>query len=166
MRGPLRTELRDVRREMRTVAEQAADRARMSAGEDYALVRDVMLDQLAESLGRRITGVILILIGATFTLAADILSTLITSYDSSAGSGYLRSSKEARPFGDRHGRCPAAHQAAQPRRCRPKVRASVGPSFAAPRDVDGHQVRGGPGHSALHRLAATLGPPDSTPDQL
>jgi len=62
------------------VAEQAADRARMSAGEDYALVRDVMLDQLAGSLGRRITGVILILIGATFTLAADILSTLITSY--------------------------------------------------------------------------------------
>jgi hypothetical protein len=72
----LTEEVDAARREAREAAEDAAGRARASAAEEFAVLEQAMIDQLSGSLGRRLLGVVLIVVAAMAGYAANLVSVL------------------------------------------------------------------------------------------
>jgi hypothetical protein len=74
----LTTELGALRRELQTDASERAREVEEIARADYAVVSSVLRDMLAGSLGRRIWGVALVLLGLAASFAANLVSALAT----------------------------------------------------------------------------------------
>jgi hypothetical protein len=65
-----------VRRELRADATERARHVEEIVRADYAALRDVLGDMLAGSLGRRIWGVVLVVLGVAASWAANLVSAL------------------------------------------------------------------------------------------
>jgi hypothetical protein len=65
-----------VRRELRADASERARHVEEIVRADYAVLRDVLGDMLAGSLGRRIWGVVLVVLGVAASWAANLVSAL------------------------------------------------------------------------------------------
>ena|GEM_PF-4413300 len=63
-----------VRRELRADATERARHVEEIIRGDYAVLKDVLGDMLAGSLGRRIWGVVLVVFGVAVSWAADVVS--------------------------------------------------------------------------------------------
>ena len=65
-----------MRRELRADARNRARQIEEIIRADYAVLQDVLLDMLAGSLGRRMWGVVLVMIGVAASWAANLVSAL------------------------------------------------------------------------------------------
>jgi hypothetical protein len=65
-----------MRRELRADARNRARQIEEIIQADYAVLQDVLLDMLAGSLGRRMWGVVLVIIGVAASWAANLVSAL------------------------------------------------------------------------------------------
>jgi hypothetical protein len=68
-----------VRRELRADASERARHVEEIVRADYTALRDVLGDMLAGSLGRRIWGVVLVVLGVAASWAANLVSALVSS---------------------------------------------------------------------------------------